>query len=91
MTCGNGRAEPEKRRKDHRCHSSHRQQAAHGERRQHVQGVKVQLNFGPAFQFFELDSNDNKGRFILQTAQNGLDPTTFLKNNLILVDLYHCS
>ena len=35
---------------------------------------------GPVFQYFTLDSADNKDRFINQTALNGLDPATLYKS-----------
>jgi len=39
---------------------------------------KVTFNFGPTYEFFSLDKEDdlNKVRFITQTGLNGLDPTT---------------
>jgi outer membrane translocation and assembly module TamA len=39
-------------------------------------GSVLSLAAGPAFQYFTLDSSDNKDRFINQTLLNGLDPTT---------------
>ncbi|MBS1663141.1 MAG: BamA/TamA family outer membrane protein [Bacteroidetes bacterium] len=37
-------------------------------------GPAFSFALGPVFQYFTLDSADNKGRFITQTAQNGLNP-----------------
>jgi hypothetical protein len=37
---------------------------------------KIMVTFGPTFQFYSLDSTDNKNRNILLTGTNGLDPTT---------------
>jgi len=37
------------------------------------------VSVGPTFQYFKIDSNDNKGRFINQTGLNGLDPATLYK------------
>ena len=37
-------------------------------------GTTFSIAFGPAFQYFTLDSADNKDRFINQTSQNGLNP-----------------
>ncbi|MBL7741471.1 MAG: BamA/TamA family outer membrane protein [Chitinophagaceae bacterium] len=39
-------------------------------------GTTASMTIGPAFQFFSLDTDDNKERFILNTASNGLDPGT---------------
>ncbi|MBL7742946.1 MAG: BamA/TamA family outer membrane protein [Chitinophagaceae bacterium] len=40
----------------------------------------VNMTIGPAFQFFSLDEDDNKDRFILNTTANGLDPVTLFSN-----------
>jgi hypothetical protein len=39
-------------------------------------GSVFQLAAGPAFEYVSLDSTDNKGRYINQTDQNGLDRAT---------------
>jgi outer membrane protein assembly factor BamA len=47
---------------------------------------KVVMTLGPTFQYFKLDPDDkfNQDRYILQTASNGLDPTTlFAKQSYI--------
>ena len=44
---------------------------------------KVMFTFGPAFQYYSLDSTDNFGRNILTTRI--LDKTTLLQINLIWV------
>ena len=36
----------------------------------------VSLSVGPIYEFYSLDSAQNKGRFILKTNLNGLDPAT---------------
>jgi hypothetical protein len=36
----------------------------------------MRINFGPAFQFFHLEPDENKGKFVSNTAVNGLDPNT---------------
>lgn len=40
---------------------------------------KVIATIGPTYQFFSLDSNDNKDRAILLTGANGLDPATLFE------------
>jgi len=42
---------------------------------------KVFLTLGPTFQFFSLDPNDrrNANRFIVQTGENGLNPSTLFE------------
>jgi len=42
------------------------------------QGFHIEA--GPVFQYFSIDSNDNKGRFITQTNLNGLDPATLYRS-----------
>jgi hypothetical protein len=47
---------------------------------------KVVMTLGPTFQYFKLDPDDkfNQDRYILQTASNGLDPTTlFAKQSYV--------
>ncbi len=36
----------------------------------------VKMIIGPTFEFYSLDSTDNRNRFILDVANNGLDPTS---------------
>lgn len=36
----------------------------------------LSITIGPVFQFFSLDTDDNKDRFIVNTGVNGLDPNT---------------
>ncbi len=43
-------------------------------------GKTLNISFGPAFQFFSLDTDDNQNRFIVNTGSNGLDPNTLFKN-----------
>ncbi|HMH21897.1 MAG TPA: BamA/TamA family outer membrane protein [Puia sp.] len=38
------------------------------------------IEAGPLFQYFSIDSNDNKGRFITLTNLNGLDPATLYRS-----------
>lgn len=40
----------------------------------------ISLSAGPLFEFYSLDSAQNKGRFILATSLNGLDPSTVFAN-----------
>ena len=40
----------------------------------------VSLSAGPVYEFYSLDSAQNKGRFILNTNLNGLDPATVFSN-----------
>jgi hypothetical protein len=42
-------------------------------------GSVFSLAAGPVFQYFQVDSADNKDRFITQTPQNGLDGTNLYK------------
>ena len=37
---------------------------------------KITVTFGPTYQFYSLDSTDNKSKNILLTGTNGLDPAT---------------
>lgn len=37
------------------------------------------MTIGPTFQFFSLDADDNKSRFIDNTGSNGLDPNTLFR------------
>ena len=45
---------------------------------------KVNITFGPMYEFFSLDSNDNKNKYILQTGLNGLNPNTVFKSQSFL-------
>jgi hypothetical protein len=45
---------------------------------------KVQITFGPIFEYFKLDNENNKNRYILQTGSNGLDPNTLFKTQMYL-------
>ncbi len=45
---------------------------------------KVEMTFGPIFEYFNLDDHDNTGKFILQTGSNGLDPNTLFKRQIYL-------
>jgi hypothetical protein len=45
---------------------------------------KISLIFGPAFQYYSLDSADNKDKYILKTNENGLDPATLFADQLYL-------
>ncbi|HUQ66490.1 MAG TPA: BamA/TamA family outer membrane protein [Flavitalea sp.] len=39
----------------------------------------INLYYGPTFQFYNVDSNDNKNRVILKPAEIGLDTTNFFR------------
>ncbi|MES1198244.1 MAG: BamA/TamA family outer membrane protein [Chitinophagaceae bacterium] len=41
---------------------------------------RISMIFGPTYQFYSLDSNDNKTRYILKTGSNGVDPNTVFKD-----------
>jgi hypothetical protein len=43
---------------------------------------KIMLLFGPAFQYYSLDSADNKDKNILNTSTNGLDPSTLFDKQI---------
>ncbi len=40
----------------------------------------LSMTLGPTYQFYSLDSNKNKTRYILQTGSNGVDPNTIFKD-----------
>jgi Omp85 superfamily domain len=40
----------------------------------------VSVTFGPTFEFYSLDSAQNKNRFILKTGSNGLDPVSLFSD-----------
>jgi hypothetical protein len=40
---------------------------------------KVTISLGPTFEFYNLDADDNVGRYILNTGANGLDPNTLFE------------
>ncbi|MEI9947022.1 MAG: BamA/TamA family outer membrane protein [Chitinophagaceae bacterium] len=42
------------------------------------------MTVGPTFQFFSLDTDDNKNRFIVNTNNNGLDPNTLYKTQTFI-------
>lgn len=44
----------------------------------------MRVNLGPTFQYFRLDSNQNKNRFVSNTAVNGLDGATLNDPNHFL-------
>jgi hypothetical protein len=44
----------------------------------------VSLSAGPAFQFYALNVNDNTGRYILQTGNNGLNAATLFSSKSYL-------
>ncbi|MDP9229399.1 MAG: BamA/TamA family outer membrane protein, partial [Bacteroidota bacterium] len=44
----------------------------------------MNVTFGPAFQYYNLDSNQNKNRFINNFSENGLDPALTSKNKTYL-------
>jgi hypothetical protein len=43
-------------------------------------GKSVSISYGPTYEFYTLDSTDNKLRNVLNTGTNGLDPNTLYKN-----------
>jgi Omp85 superfamily domain/Calcineurin-like phosphoesterase len=47
-------------------------------------GSAVSLSAGPAFQFYGFDTDDNFGRYVLQTGINGLNPATLFKSKSYL-------
>lgn len=42
------------------------------------------IGIGPSFQYFKPDEDENKGRFLANTAVNGLDPATLYKDKSYL-------
>lgn len=47
-------------------------------------GSAVSLSVGPAFQFYGFDTDDNFGRYVLQTGINGLNAATLFKSKSYL-------
>jgi hemolysin activation/secretion protein len=47
-------------------------------------GKVFSFAMGPVFQYFSLDSADNKDRYINQTGQNGLDPASLYRSKAFL-------
>jgi hypothetical protein len=47
-------------------------------------GPAVSLSAGPAFQFYGFDTDDNFGRYVLQTGINGLNPATLFQSKSYL-------
>ena len=43
-------------------------------------GSVLSVSAGPAFEYYTMDSSDNKGRYITQTKLNGLDSATLYKS-----------